>query len=300
MKKMLLGFAAAATLFTACKSDKAIDLKFRLPQGEVVYYTSDMKQTINQTVMGNAMTVQQDMLFRMAYKVLSVEGTNRTVEIAYDRIKMETDAMGQKIKFDSQDSTGNNPQLAMLSGLVGKPFQMTVSEAGKVLSVSGFDAVLNGMTGDPTDPRAAAARQQLDQMFSDEAVKEMLSQSTDIYPEQMVKPGDTWTRTHTTSMGPISMEVANTYKLESATDKTANVSVNATITGKSTNSPAGIQGMTVDMKGKQSGKMEIEIATGVLQKMDLTQDIEGTMGVQGMKVPMTIKTVGTITGSKNR
>lgn len=298
MKKMLLGIAAATTLFAACKSDKAVDLKFRLPQGEVVRYTADMKQTINQTVMGNAMTVQQNVLFGMAYKVMSVEGDNRTVEVSYDRIAMETDAMGQHIKYDSRDTVGSNPQLAMLGGMIGKPFQMTVSGTGQVLQVSGFDAVLNGMTGNPNDPSAAAARQQFDQMFSDEAVKQMLSQSTNIYPEKPVKPGDTWNRTLTSAMGPITMEINNTYKLESANDKTAKVSVNATIVGKTAAGPGAIQGMTVDMKGKQSGTLDIEIATGMLQKMDITQDIDGNMEMQGMKVPMKIKSVSTTTGER--
>ncbi len=298
MKKMLLGLAAATTLFVACKSDKAVDLKFRLPQDEVVRYTTDMKQTINQTVMGSAMTVQQDVVFGMIYKVLSVQGDNRTVEVSYDRIAMETDAMGQHIKYDSRDSVGSNPQLAILNGMIGKPFQMTVSATGQVLQVSGFDAVLNGMTGNPNDPGAAAARQQFEQMFSDEAVKQMLAQSTYIYPEKTVKPGDTWTKTHTSNMGPIAMEINNTYKLESANDKTAKVSLNATIVGKTATGNGAIQGMTVDMKGKQSGTLTLEIATGILQKMDLTQDIDGNMEMQGMKVPMKIKSVSTTTGER--
>lgn len=298
MKKTLLGLAAAATLFTACKSDKAIDLKFRLPQGESILYTADMKQTINQTVMGNAMSVQQDVLFGMAYKVVAVEGDNRTVEVSYDRIKMETNAAGQQIKYDSKDTAGSNPQLAILGGMIGKPFRMTVSGTGQVTQVTGFDALLNGMTGNPDDPYAAGMRQQLGEMFSDESVKQMLSQNTNIYPEKTVKPGDTWNKTNTTSMGPISLEINNTYKLESASDKTAKVSVNATITGKSNANAGGVQGMTVNMKGQQTGKLEMEIATGMIQKMDLTQDIDGDMAVQGMKVPMKIKTIASITGER--
>ncbi len=298
MKKTLLGVVAATALFAACKSDKTVDLKFRLPEGEVIRYTADMKQTINQTVMGNAMTVQQDILFGMNYKVVGMEGDNRTVEVSYDRIKMATDAAGQKIQYDSRDTSGNTPQLAILGGMIGKPFRMTVSPTGEVMQVTGFQDVLNGIASNPADPNAAATRQQLDQMFSDDAVKQMLSQNTNIYPEKAVKPGDTWTKTTTTSMGPIAMEINNTYKLESATDKTAKVSVDATITGKSAQGAGAIQGMTVNMKGKQTGKMDVDVATGLVEKMDINQDIDGDMAMQGMKVPMKIKTVGSITGER--
>jgi hypothetical protein len=298
MKKLFLGVTAATALLASCQSDKPLDLKFQLPQGETVRYTADMNQNIDQTVMGNAMSIKQNMLFGMLYKVTGMEGTNRMVDVSYDRIKMETNAAGQSLKYDSKDTAGNNPALAMLGGMLGKTFRMTVSERGQVQKVEGFDAIINSMANDPANPNAAAMRQQLDQMFSDDAVKQMLEQSTNIYPDKAVKPGDTWTKTSTTNMGPVSLEIANTYKLESATDKTAHVSSNAVITGKSATGAGAMQGMTVNMKGKQTGKMDIEIATGMMEKMDVDQNIEGTIEMQDMKMPMKIKTTGTVTGEK--
>ncbi len=298
MKTQILGLALVATAFASCNSDKAVDLKFALPQGETIRYTAEMKQNIDQTVMGNAMSVKQNMLFGMLYKVMNVAGDNRTVDVSYDRIKMETNAAGQDLKYDSKDTAGNNPMLAIMGGMVGKSFQMTVSKTGEIQKVQGFSELLNSVAGDPSSPNAAATRQQLSQMFSDESVKQMLSQNTNIYPDKPVKPGDTWKKTMTSTMGPISLQIDNTYKLESATDKTAKVSVDAVITGKSASGAGAIQGMTINMKGKQTGKLDIEIATGMMEKMDINQDIDGNMEMQGMKVPMKIKTTGTITGEK--
>ncbi len=294
MKKLLPGLAAAL-LFAGCQPDGPIQLGFQLPEGKTVRYTTEAQQTIDQTVMGQTLSVKQSTGFDMLYKVTAVNGNSRDVDVTYDRVRLSTNATGKELKWDSRDTAGNDPAFAVMGAMTGKSFQITVARDGQIERVTGFTELLNGLIGDPTDPTAALMRQQLEPLFSDAAVRQTLEQNTHIYPDQPVKKGDTWERTMTSSMGPIVLTIHNTYRLEKATSTHATVSVKGDITGATGATP--VEGMQVHLKGTQTGTLNMEIATGMVEKMNYTQNIDGAMEIQNMKVPMKIQTTGTVSGS---
>ncbi len=299
MKKILAGLLLAATFAGGCKSDEQVDLKFNLPAGSTYKFTTTTDQNIDQTMGGSTTKMKQEILFEMLYKVKSVNAGVADIDVSYDRIKMNMAGSGMDMKWDSRDSAGNNPMLNSMRVLLNKPFQMQTSATGKVMAVSGFGAALQEMM-QQMGPEAGAMQASLMSSFSDTAIRKMLGQVTEIYPEKPVKVGDTWTKNVEVTSGPILMMLNNTYKLTGVSGGTATVAVDSKITTKPSGEAAAMPGLEINLKGTQKGEMKIEVATGMIEKSELKQDISGdlSMAAQGVKIPMTIKSDITTTGEK--
>jgi hypothetical protein len=297
MKKILAGLLLAATFAGGCKSDEVVDLKFNLPAGSNYKFTTTTDQSIDQTMGGSTTSMKQNIIFEMLYKVKSVADGVANIDVSYDRIKMGMAGGGMDMKWDSRDSAGNNPLLSGMGMLLNKPFQMQTNTLGKVISVSGFSAAIEAMM-QQVSPEAAPMQASLMQSFSDSAIRKMLGQVTEIYPEQPVKVGDTWKKTMDVTSGPILMMLDNTYKLNSVSGGVANVTVDSKITTKPAGDAAAMQGMSINLKGTQKGDMKIEVATGLIQNSTLKQDISGDISANGTKIPMSIKSDITTKGEK--
>jgi hypothetical protein len=134
------------------------------------------------------------------------------------------------------------------------------------------------------------------QTFNDSAIRSMMQQSFNIYPDKAITPGDTWEKKFTmTSM--INMEMDNKYKLVSVNNGVAHLEVNSTITGKPGNNPAMAQ-MKIEMKGTQTGTMDVEVGTGLITDSKLKQNMKGKMSMMGMEIPMEISSDIHIAGKK--
>ncbi len=297
MKKILAGLLLAATFAGGCKSGEAVDLKFNLAPGSNYKFTTTTDQSIDQTMGGSTTSMKQNIIFEMLYKVKSVKDGVADIDVSYDRIKMGMAGGGMDMKWDSKDSAGNNPLLSGMGMLLNKPFQMQTNSLGKVISVTGFSAAIEAMM-QQVSPEAAPMQASLMQSFSDSAIRKMLGQVTEIYPEKPVKVGDTWKKNMDITSGPILMMMDNTYKLTSVSGGVANVSVDSKITTKPAGEAAGMPGMELDLKGTQKGDMKIEVATGLIQNSTLKQDISGDITAGGTKIPMSIKSDITTTGEK--
>ena len=148
-------------------------------------------------------------------------------------------------------------------------------------------------------------KESLKSQFGDEATKSAFANSMNMYPDQAVKVGAQWS-------GDVTLQTAmplvlnNSWKLESLNGNLANVSIHSIINSKTDSKPVEVQGMemTYDLEGDQTGNIILNIETGLAEKTELDQKINGTMVMSGemlpepMKVPMKIETKTIITKSK--
>ncbi len=298
MKKSFLPLAALAgiLLYTSCKSGEPVNLKLALQPGSQYLYTMDMKMTMEQNAMGQAMKTQQDMLMESTYDVAAGSGDNRKITVTYDRIAMNMKNAMMNMSYDSKDPSKGDPKLAAMGGLVGKPFSMEVSGQGEILKVDGLSNIINGM-GDTSTPEGVAMRQQMAQTFNDTAIRSMMQQSLNIFPDHPVKPGETWKKTYTMSMGFMNMSIENEFKLTSVSGNTAHVDVAAKIRGGGAGTPE-MKNMSINLNGDQKGTMDVEVATGLVTDSKLKQNIKGDVSAMGMKMPMTISSDIHLTAKK--
>src|SRR5262249_877066 len=115
----------------------------------------------------------------------------------------DIDIGGNQIKYDSTQEGGRaNPLSDFFKALVGADFTLTITPQMKVTRIEGRAEFIKKLTA--ANPQMKPL---LEQILSDEALKQMSDPTFAAIPDKEVKKGDTWTRDSKLSMGPI-----GTYK----------------------------------------------------------------------------------------
>lgn len=289
MKKTIQLTAMAAMLLTAsvsCNSSDnkngaasgktgsgdTYDLKFNLKPGTTYNYDMDVKQNVEAA--GNSST--NNLYSKYTFNVKEGAEGNSKMEVIYDVMRTEMKSMGNTIKMSSEDQT---PESQGFRDMVNKPFTMTVSPEGKVVSIDGWENI---------DKNGAMKAEDL---------KQSMETSLNIFPNKTVKVGDTWKKDAAMSMQMFKMNISSTYTLTEVKGNTATITMDSEIKmGQDGNAQS--NGMTMDLKGTQKGKIDVELSTGMTLSGNITQDIKGEMQAQGQKMPMSIKSEIKITGKQ--
>jgi hypothetical protein len=278
------GLIVATLALSGCSSpsdttkDGAVTLKFNFAPGSKFTYTAESAQQIDAAGQKSS----QSVTMVSTYAVQAGAGASKNLTVSYDRIAMKMEAMGQQLAYDSSDPSTKSSPLAMMGKLVGKSFEVALTDEGKVTSVKGVDALLNDMV-DPANPNAAAMRQQLSKSMNDSTLRSTTEQSFNIYPGHAVKPGDTWSKTIKLAMGPLSIRSASVYELNSVSNGIAHIGVTSKLDGQG----------AMDMDGTQTGTMDVEIATGLLNNSKIVQTLTSKAGAPTAKIITDIHITGT-------
>lgn len=180
-------------------SDAPVLLRYRFTPGETLRYRHEKTERRAQNV-GPSMESRQETV--VSQKTLSVDEKGVvTLEMSYESIALEGKlGPGQSFRFDSRETAGRevDAQERVLRAIVGRPFRATIDAAGNVLSVEGFDEVIervvasDGAAG-KTNPYGAEIVKQMKQSMGNDAVKQALTQAFRTFPAEAVAPGGEWT-----------------------------------------------------------------------------------------------------------
>ncbi len=267
-------------------------LKFNLKPGDKYLFSSVMKQLTTQEAMGREIKTTQHTTADYLYDVLSVQNGITTINVTFRAMKMDMDISGVKhVSFDSDKPEEAPAELSALKDMVGKSFVMEVNEEGTVQSVKGLVEIMGG---------AQSPLQQLG--FTDSAMTHTMSQMTNIYPNKAVSVGEGWAKALSAPLANLlHMDITATYTLTAISGKTAIVDVKGDIQFSKLKNGATVPVMAdadVSLTGTQNGTLELDIESGLPQKMTLKQDISGNLDIQGMKIPMSLQSDTVITGGK--
>lgn len=235
-------------------------LLFNFQPGSTYEYIFDSKLTLQPEVNGTTISISQDMKIMSQYEVISNDGKSKNIEVTYNRITMRSGNDVKSLEYDSDDTVAPHPIFQSVGGLVKKPFGITVSEKGDITNVRKLD----------TDSTGA-------NILGDSSIRKMMTQCLYIYPDNAVKPGDTWQRAFHSSIAFIHMQVSSTYTLTNIDKGTAYVNVISKIMPEDSTSDNAFS-------GSQSGKLEIDIASGLVIKANITQELDGKFPSPGGEI----------------
>jgi hypothetical protein len=294
----LLCLAGLMTLPALAADEKPANLKWKFEKDKTFY--QEMKTTTKQTmkVMNSDVQQNQEQTFYFSWTPESQDKDgNWVIKQKIEGVKMSIDIGGSKIEYDSTKEAGAtaNPLSDFFKQLVGSEFKLTIGPDMKVKDISGRNEFVK---------KLAAANPQmeplLNQILSDQALKEMADPTFAAVPNKEVKKGESWTKESKLEMGPIG-RYDNTYKYtyEGPDNKLEKIKVETTLkytppadTGaanplpfkiKSANLTSSDAGGTIwfdaekgrvdhsEMKLKLSGELSIEIG-GQTTKVDLQQE----------------------------
>lgn len=290
MKRSLLilttGLLAVAGSLQSCKNGgstgagKAVSLKMKLQPGTQYVYEMDTKTAMNVTGLSTTQTINSILDF----KVTAGEGTDRLLTISYEKLSSEMNTPMGVIKFNSDD-----PNLNSMKGVLSQPFTMTIAENGTIKKIEGLERTENIAPGEDDD-----AMKQVKATLTDSAIRTSMAYMLDIYPDNPVKPGDTWVKKTVIPLAGVNIRVENNFKLLSIDKQTAHIEVKAKITeGKGEMSM-----VKVDLKGSSEGTMDVDTETGFMTASKIKQDIDGMMSMGTKSAPLKMNIEMNITGKK--
>jgi hypothetical protein len=160
----------AAKKYVMVEKPKGITLEYRMPEGEVLRYTTSQQTTQTMEPMGMPLETVMTKSYELSLKPEGREGEAYEVEITVDAM-------------DAGAKTVQGEFSADVDSVIGKSFGMSMSRLGKVLDVSEAEAIQYGIG--PQGTRSIKA--DFEFMFPRLA-------------EMPLSIGDTWTTRDTVSM----------------------------------------------------------------------------------------------------
>lgn len=288
MKKKLLTLVTLTSISVfifSCGGGEAVELKLNVAKGDVFDCKVKMDMKIETNAMGMSMNIDQNMEIT---QTLSVEDVNANGNITFKNVmerfymKQSMPMMGMPINVeydtDHPEKAGAmgesmGPYFSKMKGLT---YQMEMDSHGKLIS-SNMDEVYQQLGLDS-----------LSQQGGSGSSANNADQYMNQLPDKPVKKGDSYVvEVKATDMSPLAMK--NTYTIKEITSDIVTLDVKTEFLPN-----AEIKdGISMDIKGDQTGTVEIDRKTGMTTKSEIKQNLDMTVTSEGMKIPM--KSTGTIT-----
>lgn len=290
---MLLGcfiLTSANTKTGGKRAQQSVLLKMNLKKGTSYLFSTNIDQLVNQEVMGNKMDIKQQTQVDYRYEVLENDAQEMKIKCTYQNMSIHMETPQGASHFDSRREENAEGPLKPVGNMVGKSFFMYLNPEGEVTKVEGMEDILNSIGGD------ASTQQMLKQQFSDSAFMNMMNVSLNIYPNKEIQPNESWQKDFKMPMaGMMEMDLQNRYTLTSLTGEQAEIAVQSDIKlSPLSGSPLGA--MEFNLTGTQTGAIQVDTSSGLINTSKIHQKINGDISAQGMKIPMRITSDITLTG----
>lgn len=292
-------------IITGFKSDNsAYTLRLNLEKGQTYTMSTLVSQEIKQTILGQEQETKNEELNEIKYEVLDInEKGNYIIKITYERMKVkQTDAKGNTLGFDTnEDSFEDIPeQMRGSYAIYGKSLTLEMQDNGKLVDMQGFGKLLDEMTDALIGEDNAYSKEErkkfkenVSSFLGEEKIKQSMGIASEIYPPKPINTGEEWKhKTKSKTLGTVYSD--NTYKLSKVQDGVAYIDISSNI---KTDPDSAIETsdvkMYMDLTGKQTGRNELFVETGLVKFGSLKQDFSGEVSIvvagEKMTFPMSIK-----------
>ncbi|MBN9484328.1 MAG: DUF6263 family protein [Flavipsychrobacter sp.] len=243
---------------TGQQPQQPITLAFNLQTDSTCNYIIDNQLTLLPEVQGQTLHITQQLKLAVALQVLGKNRFGKSTRITYNRIVIGSDNGVEHKTYDSDDTTATEPLVTQIRKLVHNPYILLIRPNGVV------------MTNEDADSNT---------LFTDSSIRKMVAQCLYIYPDAAVKPGDTWSKAYSTSVGFLGIIVNTRYTLSGITGSVAHIDVDGKVTPLDST-------QNMAFKGVQSGNMDIDINTGTIITSKISQQLSGTIYTDGKANPV--------------
>ena len=287
---------------TGIASAQPVRLRYKWTKGEELRYRVTQQTTATVSGLPNGMgnlNLETTMVqvIRSLVKDVAADGSV-TVEQVYESIRMDFSSPTAKMTFDSanKDATADpNPMIAPLGAMVGESFVIVISPTGVVLKVEGVDRLMEKVfKSSPQSPTLTAAMQGMRNAFSDESMKQMLSQGFARFPDRAVTVGESW-RGESTMNAPLlgKATTTTTSTLTGVDGQVAKIATKLNLKFDQADAAANPMGMAIRV-GESSGEGELlfDIGRGQHQRSITGMTMSFSMSAPGPDgAAMTMETV---------
>ena len=285
MKRNWITFACLLSATFAMGQKIAGKLKFE--QGQSVNVTLQMKTTIAQQAMGQAIDFTVDATGIHEYRVTNTTEDNSTLNHQMKSVNFAFDGMGQKRNFDSNNEKDiSGPFGKPIKDLLDKKYDIIIDPSGTTMM-----ALPEKIQLTENDSRMAIISNMMKDVFDlVQPPKKGRASFFKVLPESEVAIGDTWTESYDLEGGKYNA----TYKLADITDSLIIIDFTA---NSVTVSKAEMMGneTTTTMNNKSTGKILVDKTTGIIREKTINTESTGNTETSFGNVPVTSRTSSVIT-----
>jgi hypothetical protein len=255
-------------------------------QGQIICITVEVKSTVSQQAMGNAIDFNVDGAANHSYKVTNATDDNNTLHHDVKKIRFSFEGMGTKRSFDSDNKNDMSGMFGLqVKDILSKSFDMIIDPSGKVLMVKPEKIELA-----KGDDRLAIVFSMLKDITSIvHPPKKKEASLFKVLPDTATGLHGSWNETGMDANGKFS----NIYTLSAITDSTIVIDLkgNSVTTNKA--EVMNIQ-ISTTMNNDYTGKIILDKSTGILKEKTITTISTGTAEGMGGTTPVSSKTTITI------
>lgn len=295
MRNLTLLVIIPVILFACQAAPERILIK--LNKGQEYEQRVVLKSTIVQTISGKKMSTSTTSVGVSNYKVLDVTDSIYTLEVIYKSMTVHIDVDG------APTMQSKSPTSEVLEKLKGNAYQIKLSNTGRIAEVMGADRLFSKITGSIaglTEETRAQLSKSFIKAYGDSALKSNSFQYMSVYPQKMVKEGDSWTMHRAGSGNMLSPAIDAVYKMDKITDKEYLVSMKSKVGLGSKVKTNPLFGLS--MSGTMDSMNKIDRETGLITESKILQEmagsariLQGTPAMVGDSILMQIKGETTLT-----
>ena len=273
---------------------------FKLEKGETYPLVTFQKDVQTMTAPdGKTQSGTSEMTDEMSFTVNDFKDGIYDISINLTGKRNSQSANGKTVAVDTKQAEPKDEQLKMMwkvnKALVGNKLNLKMNEAGKVISITGFDTIYNKIAAsvgsaikDAKDKTAFINN--FKQSFNEKMLKDQFTKNLVLIPAKGVKIGEKWSQSeNATPDGKI--KLTTTYTLKSVGDGTAQISVAGGIPKKSDKQTQ--EGVTRSMSSElsQNGTITLDQKTGWVKNQNISVKTTQTETLTDGKQSQTMKSV---------
>ncbi len=277
---------------------------FKLEKGETYPLITFQKDVQTMTAPdGKTQSGTSEMTDEMSFTVNDFKDGIYDISINLTGKRNSQSANGKTVAVDTKQAEPKDEQLKMMwkvnKALVGNKLNLKMNEAGKVISITGFDTIYNKIAAsvgsaikDAKDKTAFINN--FKQSFNEKMLKDQFTKNLVLIPAKGVKIGEKWSQSeNATPDGKI--KLTTTYTLKSVDDGTAQISVAGGIPKKSDKQTQ--EGVTRSMSSElsQNGTITLDQKTGWVKNQNISVKTTQTETLSDGKQSQTMKSISNST-----
>lgn len=256
--------------------------RYNLKVGDQFKVTATVKQDVDQTMLGQVITIEQTITTVDLYEVTEADNSGYLFRTTGLSRSLNTENAQGSVTMDSDL---NGDEHLAFRVLTNKSYYVRMNPYGKCMGFEGMEKFRDDVREDLKGTVLEGSTDDLMMAFDDKTLKTAFDGQFFIYQE----PGETWHRSAEMTVNnlPIttSLDFSRTADSEITASGAMAISGEFEVMG---------QMMSADMSGDQSSVFKLDKKAGLARTISTIQEMEGSLEVQDLSVPMTLKTKVTV------
>ncbi|MXS71494.1 hypothetical protein GSF70_09705 [Flavobacteriaceae bacterium W22] len=252
---------------------------FKLEKGKTYPLTTYQRDTKTMTDPdGKSMSGTSESTDEMSFTVNDIKGNVYDMTINLIAKRNSQSAQGKTIVVDTNQPIPKDDNLKMIwnvnKALTGNKLNMKMDTSGKVISITGFDAVytkisdaLKNIVKDANQRASVVAS--LKETFNEKVLKDQFEKNLSILPKKGVKIGDKWNTSESADEAG-KVKVTSNYTLKSVGNGIAEISITGGIPKKTEKQSQNGINHSMSSELEQNGTIKFDQNTGWIHNQNIS------------------------------